>query len=441
MFRETIDALQRQPGAHDWVAHHRRKTSTQLYIIGPRPESKRQVQSEQVVVTLYNDHRGRESDSLCRGEAQVTVLTGDLPALAPKLEQAVFMASLTDNPPYGLPGPAVYPEVDLVDASLSERPAEVADNLVSQLVAALAKETDVRLSSAEVIIDETMTSMENSRDAKGKQHASQILFDLVLLATGRDDEMESGASYTRRRASELDVPAIVHRYAQFARDSLVAQPPHTGTFPVVVSDEALAELLLSEGYSPLAYRSSAEYKYQRMSSWEPGKSIFPHAGHGDPLTIYSNSVQPFGTRSTRFDQDGLPAQRTLLVDQGTCAQFWAPQRYAEYLGVAPTGGFGNMEVVTGSASVDQMLAGDGPIYHIVAFSAMSPDPFTGDFVGEIRLGYELDHGTSRPVRGGSISGNLFDVLANAQLSKQAAALGNYFGPRAMRFPQVTVAGD
>jgi predicted Zn-dependent protease len=89
----------------------------------------------------------------------------------------------------------------------------------------------------------------------------------------------------------------------------------------------------------------------------------------------------------------------------------------------------------------QMLAADGPVYHIVAFSAMSPDPFTGDFVGEIRLGYELQHGTSRPVRSGSISGNLFDVLANARLSKESAALGDYYGPRAMRFPKVTVAGD
>jgi len=52
----------------------------------------------------------------------------------------------------------------------------------------------------------------------------------------------------------------------------------------------------------------------------------------------------------------------------------------------------------------------------------------------------LHNGQARPIRGGSIGGNLFDVLAAARWSRETAFLGDYAGPRAVRFPQVTVAG-
>jgi PmbA protein len=149
---------------------------------------------------------------------------------------------------------------------------------------------------------------------------------------------------------------------------------------------------------------------------------------------------PFATRSATFDDEGLPGQRTLIVERGVLSRFWATERYAEYLQIPATGRFGNMEIAAGSSAFDSLFDGEGPLYHIVAFSAMSPDPITGDFVGEIRLGYEIRNGQSLPIKGGSISGNLFDVLAAAQLSQDVVFLGDYLGPRGMRFDKVTVAG-
>jgi PmbA protein len=261
-----------------------------------------------------------------------------------------------------------------------------------------------------------------------------------LLAAGDADEMESHVAFERRRAADLDVPALAQRYAAHARDALAAGTPRTGTFPVVVSDEALDELVVSEGNSPLTLRSSAQLKYQQISPWEVGQSIFTQTPSGDAFTLYANALLPFGTRSGSLDGEGLPGQRLPIVENGVLTRFWATQRYAEYLGVPPTGEFGNLELPAGTHSFASLLEGQGPLYHIVAFSAMSPDPLTGDFVGEIRLGYELNKGQVRPIRGGSIGGNLFDVLVAARWSRETAFLGDYAGTRAVRFPQVTVAG-
>ena len=441
MFDQVIAALHKHAGVNDWLARHVRKASTQHYVIGPRPESRRRVTSERVLVSVMNDHPPAQGDAQkVRGEAQITLLPTDVPELSKKLDDAVFMASLTDNPHYELPGPASYPDVDVADAQMQEAPRELAQSLVQELSTALASEKDVHLSSAEVFVEETHTVFQNSRGATGSQVETELLLDLVLLASGQGDEMESHVAFERRRAADLDVPGLARRQAQFARDAIGAGAPRTGTFPVVVSDDALAELLIGDGYAPLLFRSSAQAKYQQMSTWETGKSIFAQEPSGDSFTLYSNALLPFGNRSSRFDADGLPGQKLAIVESGVLSRFWATHRYAQYLHIPPTGDFGNLEIIPGSAAFEDLLHDSGPLYHIVTFSAMSPDWITGDFVGEIRLGYEIHKGKVRPIRGGSISGNLFAALAAARFSRETAFLGNYLGPRAVRFPQITVAG-
>ncbi len=440
MLDQVARALREQDGVDDWLVKHIGKTSTQFYVISSRLESRRKVASEQTVITVMNDHPPAKGGSdRVRGQAQVTLLPADLQHISRRLSQAVFMASLADNPWYSLPEPAEYPMVNLADPDVEGVSSKVAERMIEQLTEALKDERDVRLSSAEVFIDQEDITFRSSKGAQGSSVQTDILLDFVLLSSSAEDEMESHIAFRRRRAADLDIPALAHRQAQYARDALTAGTPRTGTYAVVVSDDALAELLGSEGYSPLILRSSAQLKYQRMTTWEAGSSVFPEEPQGDPLTMYSNALLPFGNRSGSFDADGLPGQRMPILENGILSRFWATSRYAQYLQIPATGSFGNMEIMPGSVPFADLFD-DGPLYHVAAFSAMSPDPFTGNFVGEIRLGYEIDKGRKRPIRGGSISGNLFAALAAARLSTETVFLGDYLGPRGVRFPHVTVAG-
>jgi len=261
MVAQTVAALRRQDGVHDWLVRHVRKTSQQYYVIGAQPECKRVVGSERVEVTVMNDHAPAQgSQSQARGEAEVIVLPGDLTHLPEKLDQATYMAQLTDNAPYGLPSASLYPTVDLADREMQDKPQQVVEQLVEQLLQTLTAEPHVRLSCAEVFVEQNHVQLENSRGARGRQVWTDLLLDWVLLASGHEDEMESHIAFERRRAVDLDIPALARRYAQYARDALAASPPKTGTYPVVVSDEALDELLMSAGYSPLIMRSSAQMK-------------------------------------------------------------------------------------------------------------------------------------------------------------------------------------
>jgi predicted Zn-dependent protease len=441
MLQPIVDALREKDGVHDWLARHIVTSSTQYYVIGQRIENSRTVSSQKAVVTVMNDHPATKVDGMMRGEAQVTVVPSDQPHLAEKLEQAVFMASVTDNPPYGLAGTTEYPVVEVADAEMQSDPRAVAERLVHELLTTLKDEHDVRLSSAEVFVDSQEVTIRNSRGVEGAAAQTRLLLDFVLLASGDNEEMESHIAFERRRSLDLDVPAMAQRQAQYARDAIVAGTPRTGTFPVVVSDDALVELLMSEGYSPLILRAAAQLKYQKLSPWEPGTTILSAEATGDPFTMYSNALLPYGVRSGSFDHEGLPGQRVLIVNKGVFNRFWASQRHAEYLNIPPTGRFGNMELAVGSVPYNNLFESDERLYHVVAFSAMTPDPITGDFVGEIRLGYEIEKARRRPIRGGSISGNLFEVLAAARLSREQVFWGNYLGPRGALFAGITVAGD
>ena len=97
--------------------------------------------------------------------------------------------------------------------------------------------------------------------------------------------------------------------------------------------------------------------------------------------------------------------------------------------------------LAGSLPLAAMWQQQGVLYEVVAFSSMAPDPVTGNFVGEIRLGYERRGNEIRPIRGGSLSGNLFGDLATARYSQETGFYGDYQGPRAVFFPALTVSGE
>ena len=68
------------------------------------------------------------------------------------------------------------------------------------------------------------------------------------------------------------------------------------------------------------------------------------------------------------------------------------------------------------------------------------DTITGDFAGEIRLGWYKDGDKLIPVTGGSISGNINEVHKEMYLSKEVQKLNNFIGPYSVKLFNVNIAG-
>jgi PmbA protein len=444
----TLDAatlaemLAATPSADDWQFTIQRDEETQLYLIGEREEARRRVSNERARVLLYNDHPDAEEGSRLRGVTALSLLASDLDdpqRLNTRLRDAVTMAGLTDNPYYPLPGKPDrgFPSLETSDPALADGMDTALEDARRRLEQAVAQQPGIRLSSAELYATRTAYEMRNSRVLSGTYAGTCVALDLVLFAREGDREAEMHVEATRRRLEDLRLEDTVAAYAAFARDSLRAKLPGTHRGPVILSGEALSNL-----FSPLVFHSSARAAYQQLSRLRTGESITSDAPRGDRITLSSDATRPYGLKTAPFDDDGVPAARVALVEDGLLRRYWADARYAAYLGVPQTGQFANLTLAQGNHTLDILrAAAAGPVYEVVAFSFMTPDPISGDFVSEIKLGYRHDaHGTV-PIKGGSLSGNLFTALAEAYLSAETYSDGTYYGPAAIRFADLSIAGS
>jgi PmbA protein len=428
--------LQAHAAVDDWQVEVNHKRSHQLFLVGERVECERTVETVRAGVRIYHDHLSPQGEEV-RGEASFVVLPGDSDeAIGRKLEEAVFMAGLVSNPPFGLPSPTHYPVVEVLDQRLVEQPRAVLDELSGQLTMAANREEGVRLSSSECFLDIGESDFRNSRGIEAGAQSTRALFDFVIISDDGENESEMHIAQQRRRASDFDVPTLVARKADQARDALRASLPAKHVGPVVISREALLDM-----WEFFRTQTSAQGKFQKLSQLEMGESVFRgREVMGESLNLHSDALLPFGLRSGALDSEGLPGRNVAIVEGNVLQRFWAGQRYAEYLGIEPTGSFGNMVIAPGTVPLAELLA-DGPLIHIVAFSDMMPNMVTGDVVAEIRLGYELNGRGATPIKGGALSTNLYDAFANATYSQERAFLGDYLGPEGIRFAEMVVAGE
>ena len=442
-----IDAVRATAGIDAWQVSTARREEAQVYLIGADiEEARRVVTSEAATVTMHNLHapHGVEGAGQALGETTLTILPDeqdDASRLATRLREGALMASLTDNQPFTLPAmPAQrFPTVEAEDLSLGASIEAAVERAGQRLRAALRQTPGVRLGSAEIYATRTEHTLTNSAGLRASKRETSAFLDLALLAGEGAQVAEFHAELRRRRLSDLHVERIVAAYGAFALHALHATAPDAWEGPVILSGDAVAQFFDSHFGGPLLAHASAEMAYQRMSRFKAGEFITGEEPRGDRLTLSSDATRPYGLRTSAYDSSGIPAQSVALIEDGVFMRPWADARYAQYLGVPATGDIGNVTVNRGSTPLEGLRnATQGSVYEIVAFSLFNPDPVTGDFSTEIRLGYRHDASGVRPIKGGSLVGNAFMALADARFSAEPFTDGVYFGPAGIRFANLRI---
>ena len=452
MEQRIIDALRAHAGIHDWTLRLERTRGIQIYLAGPDIESVRQVEREAYEVEVFNDHpaaSGASGSEMARGGATIPLARVDLDHLPAILDDAVTMASLIDNPPWTLTGAAPMPDVELADprlvaaADATAAGLEAADQI--RELAERESASGVRLSGAELFLTYYESELANSQGAEASATSTRILMELTLLARGTQDETEYFRQVESRQLADLALAETVAVGAQLARDKLGAAAPRTRVGPVVISGEALNQMMAGQVTgAPGAYifQAMARTAYENLSRFELGASIYgKFEPTGDRVTMRANARRPFGVSSYRWDSDGIPAQDLLVIEDGILQARPATLRYAQYLGVPATGRPGVAEMAVGATSRDDLLLGDEPVLEVLDFSAPNVEALSGDFGMEIRVGYETSGSRRRAVSGGSVTGNLFEAMANARFSSESQEFAQVAGPASIRFESLQVAGE
>jgi PmbA protein len=431
MLDYIADALTKfSPGLSAWQVARAARRSSQAFLIREETESIRRVDTRKYIVTIHQ-LRG-EGDKKVLGESSFVFLEGE--DIGPKLDLAMAMAAGVSNRPWTMPGPGqYYMGSEIKDPAIALNPEKVIAKIKDETLFCVGELPDARLSSAEVFADHVEFTLLNSQGLKVSSEHTEILFDFVLLSGEGKGEVESSGFKTVRFYKDLKVGETLRKYAQYGRDLLAARLPENGKFDVVFSEEALDNL-----FNTFVAHAGGTSAYQGWSRLEKGRPVIEDP-EGETLSLYSNPQIPGAMRSGPFDEYGLAAKRVEVIKDNVFKKRTLDKRYSDYLGEEATGGFANVEVETGAKSRDALLT-DG-CYELLRFSTFEPNPVTGNFSAEIRTGYKIEGDKRIPIKGGSVTGVMYDAFRRAWFSSEKVTRAAYRGPAAVKLMGLDLAGE
>jgi len=455
------DFLNNAEGVTDWQLRHVSRDNTTIirlpgiYTIkdgrflrepNPHPREVITAPSETVQINVYSEFKA--DGSTWRGDTIGQLTSDDPAALKPVVDSLVDGARSQKNKPYPLTdGSERYPEVELADPELADLDAPGLTGLTQRfndgVVAAAERLERVDVSNIELFVRRTRTRVLTSTGVSVGSTSTRVDVELCFLA--RPDDIHFGehtARLTARRLGDLEPDAIVAEAGTMARDIALAGAPPAWQGPVVLLGEAAADALTVTN-TPAGFHANARFVYEKAARYKKGKPVSGETSiKGEPLTLISDPLVPFGVRSSVMsDADATAARPVTIIKDGLYADLLGSRRFYAYLGllergIAPPGITGNTVVPAGPAPVDS-LASDGSIV-IRAFSDFDVDAASGDFSCEIRLGEIHSGGHRKLFKGGLLVGNWFDAIGDANYSKETQVRGAYRGPRAVRFNDLKV---
>jgi len=145
------------------------------------------------------------------------------------------------------------------------------------------------------------------------------------------------------------------------------------------------------------------------------------------ITIYDDGSFPSGLRTATFDAEGVPHQKTLLVEKGILRNFLYDNYAAKKEGKESTGNAAragylstpsieatNFHIMPGGATAEELMeeVDDGLIIYYLQ-GAHSSNPVSGEFSVVATPAWKIKKGEIvHCSRGVMLAGNIFEVLKN-----------------------------
>ncbi len=206
--------------------------------------------------------------------------------------------------------------------------------------------------------------------------------------------------------------AAAVRAARRAVRMLTAPRAPGGRMPVVIAGEAGGTMI----HEAVGHGLEADLVLEGHSVYagRVGETI------ASPLvTVVDDPTLPGRRGSYRFDDEGTPARRTVLVERGVLLGFLHSRVTAARMGVDPTGHgrresfehlpmprMANTFIAPGPHDPDEILRSTPSGLYVTRMGGGQVNTVSGDFVFEVAEGYRIEGGEKgEPVRGAVLVGN------------------------------------
>lgn len=212
-----------------------------------------------------------------------------------------------------------------------------------------------------------------------------------------------------------------------------------GPTTVVLTPRAVADVLMTLNLGVNA--SIVERKISPLTG-KLGETIFD-----ERITLYDDGLMETGASTAAFDDEGVPMQKTPLVEAGVLKNFLTDLRTADKLDLPLTGNGLKLKRLVQRKDLGQipkpeitnwvMEGGERPYSEILAdlqdgvvvdsiMGIMMGNLVAGDFSGNIALGFKVENGkTVGRVKDTMVSGNVYRLLKDnlVELSSDVERVG------------------
>ena len=256
-------------------------------------------------------------------------------------------------------------------------------------------------------------------------HDERLEIQLSVAVTAQRGELLQVARRARGGQAGLEVlrepgPAALGREAaEMALALLDARPAPAGKMPVVVRN-GWGGVLFHEA---VGHGLEADHVVKESSvySGKLGQRVA-----GSLVTLVDDATLPSHRGSFRFDDEGSPGRRTLLVEAGILRGYLTDRRSAVKLGL-PRSGNGrrqsfhylpqprmtNLVILPGQGNPADLLRDTPSGLYVQSLGGGMVDTASGQFVFSVTEGFLIEGGRlGPPVRGATIAGSSFEVLAD-----------------------------
>jgi len=270
----------------------------------------------------------------------------------------------------------------------------------------------------------------NSYGVEAFDEGTRIDCGLATIAREGQEVTPICQEFNAERVYKIDPKWIGKEAAKKAISSLKARKIESGDLTVVFDQVALYLLL----YFTFINAIKADQVQRKQSALEGkiGEKIA-----SELVTIYDDGLMANGLQTWKFDCEGVPCQKTPIIEKGVLRHYLYDCYTANKDGVQSTGnalraGFGaqymltpiiqatNFTLTSGSKSPEDLIKDvDNGILVQFLQGAHSSNPSSGEFSVVATPAWKIEKGEiAYAVKGAMLAGRIFDVLNNV------SALGN-----------------
>ena len=429
------DRISKAKGVDDWLILQSDREGLERYYVGKRLDMARGSRAREWSVRLFAD--GDSAAGKTRGSAACFIRSGMSDSeISSALERCAYSASLAQGPWHPLLEPnasrAALPIPPLASGSMERWSTRFADAFFAE-----DSLSDPSINSLELFIRRNRKRIVNSRGLEEEFETARAMCEYIVQASGASEAVEIFHETSLGAFDEAAIRSDAARQLRLAADRALAVPAgglgSLKGIPVILSGAQA----VSGFFGYFMAKTDARALFEKTSDAVPGFRFCDEGSDRDAVTLSLTAFDERIPDAEPVDSDGLRLVDRAAIEAGRVASLHGAAKYCHFLGLPPKGGYGAARVEGGALSAAELRR--GPYVECVSFSDFTMEPTTGDFGGEVRLGYLHDGNAKTPFSGGAISGRMAENLASLRFSKETALAGDLMAPECVKLFAVSAS--